>query len=765
MEKNISRLTRANIKPYGYIIDEKYARTQPDGNGWGIPIRSKSTGWRLAYLILRNKTIKRLESHPDTLETFDPVKGRALIALAAPKAPDKFELFHLDRQIVLKKGVWHGLYTVTPETHIKIIENIKVKCVYRKLKAGAIAALLAIAVLFAHNGYCAPAETGKTAFELADPGTEKVIDYEKYGKFEGIGTYDYKYKITDAAGLARASGSGIDPNKMISREPAYAKLKASKRLTGNIWTRVGTIDPAADFFVWALASHENPGLRLFFTAKALERCGYPLHALKAYRAAIILYPSSFCWNRDGTWTWLIAPAAWDSMVNLVRMHPELNLKIEGTYVATQSAIGGEPTINKVAVTPGKLLPYTAEIRVKDKIDLSKLTVVERKGGKKTAFIKYSNGQWAMEVDGKPYFVKGVQYTPTMVGEDFKWNWMASDINRNGKNDPAIEAFIDKNGNGKQDPDEPSVGDLQILKDLGCNTIRIFNVHEFNKELLRDMWKNYGIKAFVCDPIGAYTVHSGADWNVGTDYKSQLQLDKMKEFVRKTVEDIKDEEWLLGYILGNENNMPGEYMGVNASRTKATSQPKEYAEFLNEVADMVHKIDPDHVVGVGNMGLGLVEYYAKYAPLLDFIGINEYAGSSGFGALWLRARAIIDRPIIITEFGCDSYATEKGEDQPAQAEYIKNAWEDIIYNSAANPGAGNCVGGIVFEYLDEWWKDSRGRSNSAHDTDPTFEMAFPDGFSQEEWLGIMSQGEGNRSPFLRIPRKAYFELQKLWNKAT
>jgi ureidoglycolate hydrolase len=131
MPKKISHLTYSKIKPYGYIIDSKCAKNQPDGNGWGILLNSRSTGWRIAYLILRKKKISRLESHPDSLETFEPVKGRAVIAIAAQKSPKNSKLFYLDRPIVLKKGVWHGLYAVSKEAHIKIFENNKVKCVYQ----------------------------------------------------------------------------------------------------------------------------------------------------------------------------------------------------------------------------------------------------------------------------------------------------------------------------------------------------------------------------------------------------------------------------------------------------------------------------------------------------------------------------------------------------------------------------------------------------------------------------------------------------------
>ena len=37
-------------------------------------------------------------------------------------------------------------------------------------------------------------------FELWDPGTEDVIDYEKYGEFLDLGTGKYRYKITNRKG-------------------------------------------------------------------------------------------------------------------------------------------------------------------------------------------------------------------------------------------------------------------------------------------------------------------------------------------------------------------------------------------------------------------------------------------------------------------------------------------------------------------------------------------------------------------------------------
>ncbi|HPM42635.1 MAG TPA: hypothetical protein PLV52_02280 [Candidatus Omnitrophota bacterium] len=133
----INKLTEENIRPYGIIISHKSAKTQRDGNGWGILFKERSSGWRLAYLILRSRAIRRLECH-DSPETFEPIKGDAIIALAGPTSPDRFKLFRLDKPILLKKYVWHGVFTISKETHIKITENIKVSSKYHIVRTSKI---------------------------------------------------------------------------------------------------------------------------------------------------------------------------------------------------------------------------------------------------------------------------------------------------------------------------------------------------------------------------------------------------------------------------------------------------------------------------------------------------------------------------------------------------------------------------------------------------------------------------------------------------
>ena len=129
----VKKLTKKSIRPYGRIIDRSCVKDDGRGNRFGILLKEQSGGWRIGYLILRDRSIKRLERHADSLETFEPVKGRAVIALAKRGSPDSAELFFLDKPIVVNKGIWHDVLAVSRVCEMKIFENIEVKTEYYSL--------------------------------------------------------------------------------------------------------------------------------------------------------------------------------------------------------------------------------------------------------------------------------------------------------------------------------------------------------------------------------------------------------------------------------------------------------------------------------------------------------------------------------------------------------------------------------------------------------------------------------------------------------
>ena len=125
-------LNKNNFRAYGKIVE--YPDKASKGtvrNLWHIVhAEPRSTGWRAAYLILRDKTIGRLECHPKSDETFVPVKGQALMFVAREKDLGKIECFRLTRPIILNKGIWHALVSLTAETEIMIFENNRVSSRY-----------------------------------------------------------------------------------------------------------------------------------------------------------------------------------------------------------------------------------------------------------------------------------------------------------------------------------------------------------------------------------------------------------------------------------------------------------------------------------------------------------------------------------------------------------------------------------------------------------------------------------------------------------
>ncbi len=625
----------------------------------------------------------------------------------------------------------------------------------------------------------------ETRFPLSDSGTDRIVDYEQYGFYTNIGKISFEYIITNRSGLAEASGEGIDPCRTITNNPNFKKALKEGKLNGvDVWKRVATSNPELDFFSWTQCT-EEPGIRMLFVGKALEKGGHYLHALKAYRASMILYPDSSCWSAGSEFQWSSAEAAWNATLNLLRKHPELNLKLIDCEVSVVSA----PSGLQVAIKPGRLvnadieemaeatpipppegIELDAEITDTAAVPVDPSAIIQQRGTGTVQLVQYGDKSWKMLVNGEPYFIHGMCYAPVKVGEKpWEWDWTWGDDNTNGIVD-MYEIWVDKNGNNQQDADEPATTDGQLLKELGCNTIKLYitdpELPAVNILLFRRLYAEYGIRVIIGNFLGAYCHGSGAEWDAGTDYTLRVQQDKMLTSVTNMVQKLKGEPWVLAWILGNENNMASSELGVNATRTNAGKYPETFARFLNRVAKAIHEIDPDHPVGIGNLLTGLVDYYGKFSQEIDFLGVNSYLGEDGFGATWEKVSQNMNRPVVITEFGCDSYWSERGIDEGAQAQYLVGNWRDIIYNSAGHEGVGNSIGGFVFEWVDEWWKHTINYfedSPANQCIEAVFPMPFPDGYAQEEWFGITSQGNGTNSPFLRAMKKSYYILKDEWGK--
>jgi len=410
-------------------------------------------------------------------------------------------------------------------------------------------------------------------------------------------------------------------------------------------------------------------------------------------------------------------------------------------------------------------------------------IVEERGGR-IKVVKYGNGTWQLLVNGKPYFIKGTVFVPVKIGESPSLatmrDWMYYDDNNDSINDIAYQTWADENKNNVRDKNEEIKGDFKLLREMGCNTIRLYHIpsnnpllgdiykkdpsaalqfdHQVNKELLRSLYNDYGIMVIMGNFLGSWTIGSGASWEEGTDYTNPLHRENIKKSVKAMVLDNKDEPYVLMWLLGNENNIAG------WSRCNANIEPKAYAQLIGEIAQMVHELDPGRPVAVcEGDSFNTLRLYPEYAQAIDIVAYNSYRGKGGFTFLWREVKSIFDRPIFISEFGIFAYNANKGEDENQQLEYIKGCWQDIVLNSAqyyepAKKTVGNSIGGVIFDWVDRWYMDDtpyEHNKGSRH-------WDSADGLRHEEWFGVVSMGNGSDS-LMRQKRKAYDYLKNVWNK--
>lgn len=608
-----------------------------------------------------------------------------------------------------------------------------------------------------------PPTTFKTIPHLASPGKEMIVDYKKYGRFLDVGTPDYRYEVTDAKGLAGAVGEGIYPNTAgILKDPNFKKAREEGRLEGSHWDFVFSDDLEAAFYKWATAP-EPPGVKLFYLARIFEKAKMYREAIKAYHALIVHFPDTTAKTYWQT-PWYPAQAAIAEIKHTIRVHPELALEAKWMKIEVRNGFDNEITNDIIITYPGVLKQKTGWDKWMEKY-FPKQNRFELKGVKKTIgsgevqLVQYENGHWQMLVKGQPYVIHGITYAPTKIGQspDKKTltAWWDEDSNQNGLADGPYDAWVDKNLNNQQDRDEPTVGDFQLMKDLGVNTLReYYQPAKPKREVFRKMFEQYGFRLALGNFLGKYTLGSGAPWIEGTDYENPVHQKNMMQSVREMVLEYKDEPYILMWVLGNENNY-----GVASNADK---KPEAYFKFVNDVAKMIKALDPNHPVAVCNGDTLFLDIFARYAPDVDIFGANVYRGDYGFGSFWEQVADAAGKPAMITEYGAPAYAKhltrEQAEDE--QAKYHQGCWNDIDLNRGGNKeGAGNALGGFVFEWADEWWKNYEP---FRHDRKSEAIGPFPGGYYYEEWFGITGQGKGIHSPFLRQLRQVYFAYKDMWH---
>ncbi len=360
------------------------------------------------------------------------------------------------------------------------------------------------------------------------------------------------------------------------------------------------------------------------------------------------------------------------------------------------------------------------------------------------------------VNGKPSLVKGACYSPIPVGKDYEYNFWG-------------------------DASKPWLVDGKAMKAMGVNTVRFYRVGknpEEVRQVVDDLYKRYGIYSLLGTYLGFWS------WPP-PNYADEMFKEKVRAETLEMVRLYKDSPGVLMWVLGNENNYSFDRDVQSWSSDAIDALPPQeqkkekarlYYAFVNSLAKEIKQVDTRHPV-VMNVGeVSSLDVAAENCPDVDVIGMIAYRGP-GFGNLFRQVKQKFDLPVLLTEWGADSYNAQRGEaDEANQAEFLKLQWKEIVRNTDPKKGVGNCLGGTFFEWNDEWWKGNENLPNTWYIQDTSghwgnasyhYDAEAPGRLNMnEEWWGIVSLNpkntvDGNHE---RIPKKAYLVLKSLWTQS-
>lgn len=133
-----SELTQELFEPYGRILEPKENEvaevTESGVFDFYVTFKESSQDWQIGYLKQSGKIVDKLECHPNTAEVFSPVSGNAVLILATePDQERTMRAFKLEKPIVLNRGIWHGVITLSEQSEMLIVESPDVIDEYHQL--------------------------------------------------------------------------------------------------------------------------------------------------------------------------------------------------------------------------------------------------------------------------------------------------------------------------------------------------------------------------------------------------------------------------------------------------------------------------------------------------------------------------------------------------------------------------------------------------------------------------------------------------------
>ncbi|EDY81190.1 Glycosyl hydrolases family 2, TIM barrel domain, putative [Verrucomicrobiia bacterium DG1235] len=266
-------------------------------------------------------------------------------------------------------------------------------------------------------------------------------------------------------------------------------------------------------------------------------------------------------------------------------------------------------------------------------------------------------------------------------------------------------------------------DLRLIAEAGFNTLRPYKV--ITDEKVLDLIESYELKVII--PVFN-------DHHIGIDE------------VKASVAALKDHPTSLFWEIGNEWNYNNLY-NPEGSFEQSIAR-------IQEVITTIRSTDNQLPLAINYGELPTREIEKSLD--VDLWGLNIYR-SDDFRDVFEEWKKVSDKPMYLGEYGADAIDNRNGDGlyAPQDQAYAVAKLTQQIISQYASQGRGQTLGGALFEFSDEWWKDYRGLPTE-HDIGGIAPGGgpYPDLEFNEEWWGIVDID--------RNPRAAYHAMKKLYN---
>jgi len=218
--------------------------------------------------------------------------------------------------------------------------------------------------------------------------------------------------------------------------------------------------------------------------------------------------------------------------------------------------------------------------------------------------------------------------------------------------------------------------LQYFEEVrlaGGNSVRLWTT-DYAEPLLQEA-NRQGLTV----TLGLWMPHR----RTGFDYHDQKSVAKLMANLREQVIKYRDSPALLMWSIGSELNMK-------------VVDPNVY-QVVNEVARMIHELDPFHpVTTILDSSLNLADAVRTFSPEIDLLSVNSFGGLQSVRQDLKQFKWI--KPYIITEFGAKGYWESDSTVWGAPLEQTSTEKATFIqerYQQSIIADSTHCLGSYVF----------------------------------------------------------------------